>query len=153
MKHLSYLSCLKIHFKIYLCDNTYFDLTLLIFLILNNISIIFIKKIIETNLAHCFNLNFINCYENKILKHVYFDYLWSILIIYNLKINVVNLSVTKLYNESIFDKLETEFNILCTIFENLRTVKLIAQNYVLNCVITDLMTLFKIEKKSSSLNI
>ena len=153
LKHLSYLSYLKIHFKIHLCDNTHSDLTLSIFLILNNISIISVKKIIKTDLAHHFNLNSINYCKNKILKHVYSDHLWSISIVYDLRVNVTNLSATELYNESILKEFEIKFNTLCMIFKNLKTVKLITQNHVLNHVMINLMTLFKIKRESSFLNI
>ena len=153
LKHLSYLSCLKICFKICLCDNTCFDLTFLIFLILNNINIIFVKKIIKMNLVHCSDLNFIDCCKNKILKHVCFNCLWNILIVYNLKIDIANLFVTELYDENILDELKTEFNMLCMIFKNFKIVKLIAQSHILNCVITNLMMVFEIEKESSFLNV
>ena len=153
LKHFSYLSCLKICFKICLCDNTCSDLTLSIFLTSDNISIISVKKITETNLAHHSDLNSINHCENKILKHVCFDHLWSISVMYDLRIDVTNLSATELYSESIFRELETEFNTLHTIFKNSETVKLITQSHILNCVMINLMTLFETERESSLLNI
>ena len=73
LKHLAYLSRLKIRSKIRLRDNAHSDLTLSIFLISNNISIIFVKKIIETNLARRSVLNSIDRRENKILNHVRCD--------------------------------------------------------------------------------
>ena len=153
LKHLFYLSYLKICFKICLHNNTCSDLTLSIFLISDNISIISVKKIIKTNLAHYSDLNSINCCKNKILKHVHFDHLWSISIMYNLRVDVTNLSVTELYDESILKELEIKFNMLHTIFKNFRTVKLIAQSHVLNHVIINLMMLFEIKRESSFLNI